>query len=67
MLWLDIHNLFHKLKTVKPFSEETYLILDCPNSFDKEPFIELHLQCTTKPNSEKAPLGHMLIIYFNVK
>lgn len=43
MLCLDIHNSCHKLKTERYFSEETYLILDCQNLFDKEPFTELHL------------------------
>lgn len=67
MLWLDIHNSCHKLKTVRFFHEVACLILDCPTLFDKEPLIVFYLQYTTKSNLEKAPLGHTLIIDFNLK
>lgn len=44
MLYSHIHNSYHKLKTIKSFSEETCLILDSlSNLFDKETFTELHL------------------------
>lgn len=41
MLCSHIHNSYHKSKIVMSFSEEAYLILHCPNLFDKETFIEL--------------------------